>query len=45
LEVQKYAQIKTNTTFGNLKGVDIFNVVEEAIKQMKRLQIQDGAWR
>jgi hypothetical protein len=28
----------TNTTFGNLKGVDIFKVVEEAIKQMERLQ-------
>jgi hypothetical protein len=24
LEVQKDAQIGTNTTFGNLKGVDIF---------------------
>jgi hypothetical protein len=38
LEVQKYAQIKRNTTFGNLKGADIFKVVEEAIKQMKKLQ-------
>jgi hypothetical protein len=38
LEVQKDAQIETNTTFGNLKGVDIFRVVEKIIKQMKRLQ-------
>jgi hypothetical protein len=38
LEVQKDAQIEVNTTFGNLKRVDIFRVVEKAIKQMKRLQ-------
>ncbi len=29
---------KKNTTFGNLKGVDIFKVVKKPIKQMKRLQ-------
>jgi hypothetical protein len=38
LEVQKNAQIETNTTFGNLKGTYIFWVVEETIKQMNRLQ-------
>jgi hypothetical protein len=38
LEVQKDAQIEANTTLGNLKRVDIFWVVEKAIKQMKRLQ-------
>jgi hypothetical protein len=37
LWAQKNAQIETNTTFGDLKGVYIFKVVEEAIKQMKRL--------
>jgi hypothetical protein len=29
---------KKNTTFGNLKGVDIFKVAKKPIKQMKRLQ-------
>jgi hypothetical protein len=29
---------KKNTTFGNLKGVDVFKVVEKPIKQMKGLQ-------
>jgi hypothetical protein len=38
LEVQGNAQIEANTTFGNLKGVDIFKEVEEAIKQMERFQ-------
>jgi hypothetical protein len=40
LEVQRYAQMekKKYTTFGNLKGVDIFKVVKKPIKQMKRLQ-------
>ncbi len=38
LEAQIDAQIEVNTTFENLKIVDIFRVVEEALKQMKRLQ-------
>jgi hypothetical protein len=38
LEVKKNAQIEANTTFGNLKEIDIFKVVEKAIKQMERLQ-------
>jgi hypothetical protein len=38
LNAQRFAQIETNTTFGNLKGTNVFKVVEEAIKQMKRLQ-------
>jgi hypothetical protein len=38
LEVQGNAQIEANTTFGNLKGVDIFKEVEEAIKQTERFQ-------
>jgi len=38
LEVQKNAQIEANTTFGNLKEIDIFKVAEKAIKQMERLQ-------
>jgi hypothetical protein len=45
LEAQKDAQIETNTTFGNLKGTNIFKVAKEAIKQMRRLQnlgIVDG---
>jgi hypothetical protein len=33
LEVQKDAKIEANTTFGNLKGTDIFWVAEKAIKQ------------
>jgi len=35
---QKSAQIEENSTFGNIKGANLFKVVEEAIKQMKRLQ-------
>jgi hypothetical protein len=31
-------KIEANATFGNLKGVGIFRVVEKTIKQMKRLQ-------
>jgi hypothetical protein len=38
LEAQRYAQIETNTKFGNLKRIDIFRVTKEAIKQMRRLQ-------
>jgi hypothetical protein len=38
LEVQRNAYIETNTTFGDLKGVHIFRVVEKTIKQVKRLQ-------
>ncbi len=38
LEAQTNAQIEVNTTFENLKIIDIFRVVEEALKQMKRLQ-------
>jgi hypothetical protein len=38
LEAQRYAQIETNKTFGNLKRTNISRVVEEVIKQMKRLQ-------
>jgi organic radical activating enzyme len=38
LEAQRYAQIETNTTFGNLKGTNILWVAKNAIKQMKRLQ-------
>jgi hypothetical protein len=38
LNAQRDAQIETNTTFGNLKGTNVFKVVEEAIKQTKRLQ-------
>jgi hypothetical protein len=38
LNAQRDAQIETNTTFGNLKETNVFKVVEEAIKQMKRLQ-------
>jgi len=37
LEAQIDAQIEVNTTFENLKIIDIFRVVEEALKQMKRL--------
>jgi hypothetical protein len=40
MEAQRYAQIETNKTFGNLKKIDIFRVAKEVIKQMKRLQIQ-----
>jgi hypothetical protein len=35
LEVQRYAQMEKNRTFGNLKGVDIFKVAKKPIKQMK----------
>ncbi len=38
LEVQKNAQIEANTTFGNLKRIDIFKVAKETIKQMERFQ-------
>jgi hypothetical protein len=38
LEAQRYAQIETNITFGNLKRIDIFRVAKKATKQMKRLQ-------
>jgi len=37
LEVQREAQTKTNSTFGNFNGTDLFKVVEEIIKKMKRL--------
>jgi hypothetical protein len=37
LEVQREAQAKTNSTFGNIKGIDLFKVVEEIIKPMKWL--------
>jgi hypothetical protein len=37
LEAQRKAQAKTNSTFGNIKGIDLFKVVEETTKQMKRL--------
>jgi hypothetical protein len=38
LEVEKEKQAQENSTFGNIKGVDLFKVVEEAIKHTKRLQ-------
>jgi len=38
LEVQRNTYIERNTTFGDLKGVHIFKVVEKKIKQVKRLQ-------
>ncbi len=38
LEVQRNAYIERNTTFGDLKGVHIFKVVEKKFKQVKRLQ-------
>jgi hypothetical protein len=38
LEAQIKAQVEANSTFGNIKGANLFKVVEEAIKQMKRLQ-------
>ncbi len=38
LEAQTDAQIETNTTFGNLKRVDVFRVAKKTLKQMKRLQ-------
>jgi hypothetical protein len=38
LEAQKKAQAEANSTFGNIKRVDLFKVAKEAIKQMKRLQ-------
>jgi hypothetical protein len=37
-EVQKNAQIEGNTTFQNLKEINIFLVAEKAIKELKRLQ-------
>jgi hypothetical protein len=37
LEAQKKTEVETNSTFGNIKGIDLFKVVEETIKQMKRL--------
>jgi hypothetical protein len=43
LQTQGNAQVKANTTFENLKGVDIFKVVEEVIKEMERLQNLDMA--
>jgi hypothetical protein len=38
LEAQREAQTKANSTFGNIKRVDLFKVAEEAIKEMKMLQ-------
>ncbi len=38
LEVLRKAQAKANSTFGNIKGVDLFKVAKKTIKQMKRLQ-------
>jgi hypothetical protein len=32
LDVQKKAQLEANSTFGNIKGVDLFKVVKKAIK-------------
>jgi hypothetical protein len=37
LDAQRKAQVETNSTFGNIKGIDLFKVVEETTKQMKRL--------
>ncbi len=39
LEAQREAQTKANSTFGNIKRVDLFKATKEAIKEMKRLQI------
>jgi hypothetical protein len=38
LETQKEAHVEANSTFGNIKRVDLFKVAKEAIKQMKKLQ-------
>jgi len=38
LEVQKETQTKVNSTFGNIKRTNLFKVVEETVKEMKRLQ-------
>jgi hypothetical protein len=38
LEAQKETHAKENSTFGNIKGADLFKVVEKTIKQMKNLQ-------
>jgi hypothetical protein len=40
LEVQREAHAKEDSTFGNIKGADLFKVVEKTIKQMKNLQNQ-----
>jgi hypothetical protein len=38
LDAQKKVQTKANFTFDSIKGVNMFKVVEEEIKQMKALQ-------
>jgi len=38
LEVQKKTQAQTNSTFGNINGIDKFKVAKQTIKYMKRLQ-------
>jgi hypothetical protein len=38
LEVQKKVQAEGNFTFDNIKGANMFKLVEEEIKQMKTLQ-------
>jgi len=38
LEVEREKQTQANSTFGYIKGANLFKVVEEAIKHMKRLQ-------
>jgi hypothetical protein len=40
LEVQREAHAKEDSTFGNIKGANLFKVVEKTIKQMKNLQNQ-----
>jgi hypothetical protein len=32
LEAQIKAQVEANSTFGNIKGANLFKVVEEAVK-------------
>ncbi len=34
LEAQRKAQAETNSTFGNIKRVDLFKVAKKTIKQM-----------
>jgi hypothetical protein len=38
LEAPKETLVGTNSTFDNIKGIDMFKVNEKTIKQMKRLQ-------
>jgi hypothetical protein len=37
LEAQKEAQVKANSTFGNIKRGDLSKVVKKTIKHMKKL--------